>query len=100
MGAVMARDGPPMMQTMVSALLRTRMELAVAGLEGSGKTSLVTAIRDGAPATESAPPTPSFLRERKQPTTSAFRGMPKRFMMTARCASGTYLLRSVPMVGK
>eukprot|EP00966_Prymnesium_polylepis_P007142 164838-Prymnesium_polylepis.1 len=40
MGAAMARDAPPSLQTVVSAMLRTRFEVALAGLDGSGKTSL------------------------------------------------------------
>ena len=48
----------------------------------------------------SAPLRPSLEMERKTLTTRTFKGIPKRFMMTDRCESGIYLLRSVPMVGK
>ena len=48
----------------------------------------------------SAPSTPSFEMDKKTQTTKTFKGMPNRFMMTDRCESGTYLLRSVPIDGK
>lgn len=48
----------------------------------------------------SAPVTPSRLMLKKTLTTKALSGMPKRFIMTDRCESGTYLLRNVPMDGK
>jgi len=43
---VLARDGPPVLQTLVSALLRTRLEIAVVGLDGSGKSTLVATIQN------------------------------------------------------
>ena len=45
MGAAIARDAPPALQTLVSALLRTRLEVALAGLDGAGKTTLASALR-------------------------------------------------------
>ena len=45
MGAALARDAPPALQTLVSALLRTKLELALAGLDGSGKTTIANALR-------------------------------------------------------
>lgn len=47
-----------------------------------------------------APFSPSFEIDMKTLTTSTFKGIPNRFMITDRCESGTYLLRSVPMEGK
>lgn len=46
MGAAFARDAPPTLQTIVSALLRTKLELAIAGLDGSGKSTLASVLRD------------------------------------------------------
>jgi GTPase SAR1 family protein len=45
MGAAIARDAPPVVQTLVSALLRTKIEVALAGLDASGKTTLAAALR-------------------------------------------------------
>ena len=46
-GAVVARDGPPSLQTLVSMLLRVRLELVLAGIDGSGKTTLCSALLEG-----------------------------------------------------
>lgn len=61
---------------------------------------LAMAMERAPVAMESAPPTPSNLMERNTDTTSAFRGIPKRFMITERCESGMYLLRKVEIEGK
>ena len=45
LGAVIARDAPPSVQTLVSALLRTRLEVALAGIDEGGKTTLAGALR-------------------------------------------------------
>jgi ADP-ribosylation factor-like protein 8 len=58
MGAAIARDAPPVVQTMYSALLRTKLELALAGLDASGKTTLVSVLRD--PAEHPAPTAPTI----------------------------------------
>ena len=53
MGAAFARDAPPLLQTLVATVLRTRLELALAGLDGAGKTTLVSVLQaphDGAQA--------------------------------------------------
>jgi len=47
-----------------------------------------------------APLRPSLEIDKNTLTTRTFKGMPKRFMMTERWESGTYLLRSVPIEGK
>ena len=47
-----------------------------------------------------APFKPSLEIDKKTLTTRTLRGMPKMFMMTERCESGIYLLRSVPIEGK
>ena len=59
MGAAIARDAPPALQTIVSALLRTKIELAIAGLDASGKSTLAACLRDPmlAAAGESTKPT-------------------------------------------
>ena len=44
-GAMIARDAPPALQTVVSALLRTKLELAIAGLDGCGKTTLCNVLQ-------------------------------------------------------
>ena len=44
-GTAIARDAPPSVQTLVSALLRTRLEVAFAGLDGAGKSTLASALR-------------------------------------------------------
>jgi small GTP-binding protein len=44
MGAMIARDAPPALQTLVSALLRTKLELAIAGLDSCGKTTLCATL--------------------------------------------------------
>lgn len=54
MGAMMARDAPPVLQTLVSALLRTKLEVAFAGLDGSGKTTLTRLLQGQASGTASA----------------------------------------------
>lgn len=56
MGQVMARDAPPALQTLVSALLRAKLEIAIAGLDGSGKTTLARALQTtaGTPTTEAS----------------------------------------------
>ena len=48
----------------------------------------------------SAPLTPSELMDRKTDTTIRFKGIPKRFIITDRWASGRYLDRSVPSTEK
>mmetsp|Transcript_35 Transcript_35/g.118 ORF Transcript_35/g.118 Transcript_35/m.118 type:complete len:259 (+) Transcript_35:65-841(+) len=58
MGAMIARDAPPALQTMVSALLRTKLELAVAGLDASGKTTLCSILK--APLLPPPPPAPTI----------------------------------------
>ncbi len=60
MGAAFARDAPPLLQTLVATVLRTRLELALAGLDGAGKTTLVSVLQaphDGAQAAAVPPPT-------------------------------------------
>ena len=47
-----------------------------------------------------APCRPSLEMDKKTLTTKTFSGIPKRFIMTDRCESGTYLLRRVPIEGK
>lgn len=63
MGAAIARDAPPALQALVSALLRTRLELALAGLDGSGKSTLCNVLMD-TPSDSSnpggAPPPPTI----------------------------------------
>jgi small GTP-binding protein len=54
MGAAFARDAPTTLQTIVSALLRTKLELAIAGLDGSGKSTLANVLRDPLLAPEGA----------------------------------------------
>ena len=46
MGAAIARDGSVTLQTIVSAIMRTKLELAFAGLDGSGKSTLASVLRD------------------------------------------------------
>lgn len=58
MGAAIARDAPPVVQTFVSALLRTKLELALAGLDASGKTTLVSVLRD--PSEHPGPSAPTI----------------------------------------
>lgn len=56
MGALLATQAPPTVQTVWSALMRTKLELALAGLDGSGKTTLVSVLRDpGEPPPTTAP---------------------------------------------
>lgn len=55
MGAAIAKDGPPALQTMVSALLRTKLELAIAGLDGSGKTTFAGVLREEEAAQSTTP---------------------------------------------
>lgn len=50
--------------------------------------------------TLNAPLTPKRLILKKTLTTSAFNGIPNKFMITLLCESGTYLLLNVPMDGK
>lgn len=57
MGAAFARDAPPAVQTLVSALLRTRLEVALAGLDGAGKSTLASAMREPTEPPESTAPT-------------------------------------------
>lgn len=57
MGAAIARDAPPSVQTLVSALLRVRLEVALAGLDGAGKTTLAGALRAPTAPPESTAPT-------------------------------------------
>jgi len=47
-----------------------------------------------------APLTPSFFMLKNTLTTSAFNGIPNKFMITDLCESGIYLLLRVPMEGK
>ena len=47
-----------------------------------------------------APFRPSLEIDKNTPTTKTLRGIPKRFIITERLESGTYLLRSVPIDGK
>mmetsp|Transcript_6265 Transcript_6265/g.9223 ORF Transcript_6265/g.9223 Transcript_6265/m.9223 type:complete len:154 (+) Transcript_6265:829-1290(+) len=61
---------------------------------------LVVAIARAPVEMLNAPVSPNRFKERKTLTTSAFSGMPNRFIITDRCESGTYLLRSVPIDGK
>ena len=58
MGAAIARDGPPVLQTLVSTLMRTRLELALAGIDGSGKTTLCAALQGD--EVDSRPPAPTI----------------------------------------
>ena len=60
----------------------------------------VDATPSAAVETASAPDVPSFEMLKNTLTTSTFNGIPNKFMMTPRCESGTYLDRSVPMLGK
>ncbi|KAL1498931.1 hypothetical protein AB1Y20_013452 [Prymnesium parvum] len=57
MGQAIARDAPPSVQAVVSSLLRTKLEVALAGLDGSGKSSLAAALR-APPPTHTPPPSP------------------------------------------
>ena len=58
MGAAMARDAPPSLQTLVSALLRAKLEVALAGLDGAGKTTLARTLqRPDQPPGPPPPPT-------------------------------------------
>ena len=45
MGAALARHAPPTVQALISTLMRAQLELVVAGLDSSGKTTLVHALR-------------------------------------------------------
>lgn len=59
----MARDAPPLLQTTISTLLRAKLELAVVGLDGSGKTVLAKALRSEEPDLPHDPgaqPTPTI----------------------------------------
>ena len=51
-------------------------------------------------ATPRAPSMPRNLIDRNVATTRAFNGIPKRFMITDRCASGINFARRVPIDGK
>ena len=54
MGAAIARDAPPALQALVSALLRTRLELVLAGLDGSGKSTLCALLQQAGAGGEHA----------------------------------------------
>lgn len=47
-----------------------------------------------------APTLPNLCIDKKTETTNTFNGIPNKFIMMERCESGTYRLRSVPMLGK
>ena len=64
MGAMIAKDAPPALQTLVSALLRTKLELALAGLDGSGKTTMVSALRDPSEPPPGTAPTIGLVVQR------------------------------------
>ena len=49
---------------------------------------------------DNAPTLPNLWIDKNTDTTNTFNGIPNRFIMTERCESGTYRLRSVPMLGK
>ena len=57
MGAALARDAPPLVQTVYSTLMRTRLEVALSGLDGAGKTTVGAALREPGFAPRPAPPT-------------------------------------------
>ena len=52
MGAALARHAPPTVQALISTLMRAQLELVVAGLDSSGKTTLVHALRQEPAAVE------------------------------------------------
>jgi signal recognition particle receptor subunit beta len=66
MGAAFARDAPPVLQAIVSSLLRTRLELALAGLDGAGKTTLCSVLQtpDASYAPTIPPPTIGLVVQR------------------------------------
>jgi GTPase SAR1 family protein len=64
MGLVLAREAAPPVQRVVSALLRVRIEIAVAGLDGSGKTAIAHSLIGGAAGAPSATIGVTVLRSR------------------------------------
>jgi len=64
MGATLAHHAPPPIQAAISTLMRARLELVVAGLDGSGKTTLVELLRNGRPAAAAMAPTTGLVFHR------------------------------------
>ena len=64
MGAALARHAPPPVQALISTLMRAQLELVVAGLDSSGKTTLVRALRQETAASESPLPTTGLVFHR------------------------------------
>ena len=64
MGAALARHAPAPVQALISTLMRAQLELVVAGLDGSGKTTLVRALRQETAASEPPLPTTGLVFHR------------------------------------
>ena len=64
MGAALARHAPPTVQALISTLMRAQLELVVAGLDSSGKTTLVHALRQEPAAVEAPVPTTGLVFHR------------------------------------
>ena len=61
----LASQAPPLVQAAISTILRARLELVVAGLDGSGKTAFVRSLRRAEPAEPGPTPGLVFHRTRR-----------------------------------